>query len=449
MFGLLRRSSQEQISQHERFNSSTKAFLEKKQNVMKTEYANASNNFFSVQERTQPRRPLERLTSRHREQSRPSRDDAVHDHRRDDQRSYHRSRKLDDRFSRNQQYDDCEKRLLPALQVVEESNRKRKYTSPSSRSEAVSQSPSYSKEKSAGPKPKTEPLSSLSQETRGTFKTSNFICADESVKCHGRSQATKDVPMELNKSNEESKEQLENLFQTGVLVQNKVRSMIIDGGSCANVASSTMVKKLGLETKKRPQPYKLQWLTDNGEMKVTREVVVSFSVGRYEDEVLCDVLPMEATHILLGRPWQFDRQVTYNGLTNRFLFLFKGKNINLVPLSPSEALQDQQHLSKKKDQADCQTVKPRTFLRNALKAKCLLPSSYSDVVLENKQTSDELTHVKPVQSSSLVSFSQELKETPTEEAQKSPAPEKLLEQSASTEPRVIPQSISCQSRKHR
>ncbi|WZZ03076.1 hypothetical protein YC2023_088997 [Brassica napus] len=68
-----------------------------------------------------PRRPLERLTSRHREQPRPSSDDAVHDHRRDDQRSYHRFRKLDDRFGRNQQYDDCAKRLLPPLQVVEES----------------------------------------------------------------------------------------------------------------------------------------------------------------------------------------------------------------------------------------------------------------------------------------------------------------------------------------
>ncbi|KAF3598321.1 hypothetical protein F2Q69_00035190 [Brassica cretica] len=130
-----------------------------------------TTNSIIPKERTQPRRPLERLTSRHREQSRPSRDDAVHDHRRDDQRSYHRSRKLDDRFSRNQQYDDCEKRLLPALQVVEESKRKSKYTSPSSRSEAVSKSPSYSKEKSAGPKPKTEPLSSLSQETRELKET--------------------------------------------------------------------------------------------------------------------------------------------------------------------------------------------------------------------------------------------------------------------------------------
>jgi hypothetical protein len=32
-------------------------------------------------------------------------------------------------------------------------------------------------------------------------------------------------------------------------------------------------------------------------------VLVSFSIGRYKDEVVCDVVPMHAGHILLGRPW--------------------------------------------------------------------------------------------------------------------------------------------------
>lgn len=76
-------------------------------------------------------------------------------------------------------------------------------------------------------------------------------------------------------------------------------------------------------------------------MKVTRQVVVSFSIGRYEDEVLYDILPMEATPILLGRPWKVDRQVIYKGLSYRFSFMFKGKSIILAPLSPLEALQDQ------------------------------------------------------------------------------------------------------------
>ncbi|XP_074306252.1 uncharacterized protein LOC141641492 [Silene latifolia] len=35
---------------------------------------------------------------------------------------------------------------------------------------------------------------------------------------------------------------------------------------------------------------------------------VSFSIGKeYSDEVVCDVLPMDACPLLLGRPWEFDR----------------------------------------------------------------------------------------------------------------------------------------------
>ena len=52
--------------------------------------------------------------------------------------------------------------------------------------------------------------------------------------------------------------QRENIFHTRCHVQNKVCSLIIDGGSCTNVASTTMVEKLGLPTTKHPRPYKLQ-----------------------------------------------------------------------------------------------------------------------------------------------------------------------------------------------
>ena len=78
--------------------------------------------------------------------------------------------------------------------------------------------------------------------------------------------------------------------------------MIIDGGSCTNVASTSLVEKLDLTTLKHPRPYKLQWLNDCGEVKINKQVLVSFSIGKYIDEVLCDVVPMHAGHILLGRP---------------------------------------------------------------------------------------------------------------------------------------------------
>ena len=41
---------------------------------------------------------------------------------------------------------------------------------------------------------------------------------------------------------------------------------------------------------------------------MTKQVVVPFSIGKYVDEVLCDVVPMQASHILLGRPWQYEHE---------------------------------------------------------------------------------------------------------------------------------------------
>ena len=98
---------------------------------------------------------------------------------------------------------------------------------------------------------------------------------------------------------EEESNQRENLFHTRCFVNNKVCSVIIDGGSCTNVASTYLVEKLALTTLKHPHPYRFQWLNECGEIKVTRQVLVALSIGKYEDEVLCDVVPMHACHLLL------------------------------------------------------------------------------------------------------------------------------------------------------
>lgn len=41
-------------------------------------------------------------------------------------------------------------------------------------------------------------------------------------------------------------------------------------------------------------------------------------MGSYHDEVLCDIIPMDACHMLLGWPWQFDRRVVNDGHANNY-----------------------------------------------------------------------------------------------------------------------------------
>lgn len=72
-------------------------------------------------------------------------------------------------------------------------------------------------------------------------------------------------------------------------------------GSCTNVATSEMVSKLSLVTTSHLNPYLVHWLDDGNEVIVTRQVQVRLKMRSFEDKVLCDVIPVDACHILLGR----------------------------------------------------------------------------------------------------------------------------------------------------
>ena len=68
---------------------------------------------------------------------------------------------------------------------------------------------------------------------------------------------------------EEDMEQREAILHTRCTVGNKVCSLIIDGGSCVNVASKTMVDKLKLQVSPRPNPYTIQWLNQGKGLQIT------------------------------------------------------------------------------------------------------------------------------------------------------------------------------------
>jgi hypothetical protein len=103
--------------------------------------------------------------------------------------------------------------------------------------------------------------------------------------------------------------------------------------------SSDLVKKLSLPTCPRPHPYHIQWFNDTGKVKVTQTVHVHFSIGIYSDYADCDVVPMEACSLLLGRPWEYDNDARHNGRSNTYTFLHEGQKITLLPLTPAKIVQ--------------------------------------------------------------------------------------------------------------
>ena len=98
-------------------------------------------------------------------------------------------------------------------------------------------------------------------------------------------------------------------------------------------------------------------------------MIVSFSIGRYKDEILCDVIPMHAGHMLLGRPWQFDRKVNHDRFKNMHSFVKDKKTITLVPLTPRQVYEDQMKLKRE----------------NELKKNCVTESSKRDDEKESER----------------------------------------------------------------
>jgi hypothetical protein len=134
----------------------------------------------------------------------------------------------------------------------------------------------------------------------------------------------------------ENPSQRNNLFQTACKTKDRVCKVIVDSGSKDNIVSIEMVGKLELETVAHPSPYKILWLQKGHQVNVTKQCLVEFKIGGYKDEVLCDVIPMDVCHLLLGRPWQYDINVVHDGRKNTYTMENNGKMHMLLPIKDKE-----------------------------------------------------------------------------------------------------------------
>jgi hypothetical protein len=100
-----------------------------------------------------------------------------------------------------------------------------------------------------------------------------------------------------------NQDQRNSLRRTTCKNKDRVWKVIVDNGSINNLISTEMVEKLELETVVHPIPYRVSWLKKGHHVNVTKQCLVEFKIGGYKDEILCDVIPMDVCHLLLGRPW--------------------------------------------------------------------------------------------------------------------------------------------------
>nr|GEV52978.1 reverse transcriptase domain-containing protein [Tanacetum cinerariifolium] len=107
-----------------------------------------------------------------------------------------------------------------------------------------------------------------------------------------------------------------NIFRTQCKTKGKICTVIINGGSCENMVSTTMVEKLGLPIQNHPDPYKLTWLKKGNLVKVTHRCLL------------------------------YDRRVKHDGYRNTYTFKKDGISITLAPLNSKDAPPDRVLISK-------------------------------------------------------------------------------------------------------
>lgn len=169
--------------------------------------------------------------------------------------------------------------------------------------------------------------------TKGGEEDDSSSDSDKGVPCYGEKLGMV-VRLSLQNRKESEHEQRQSLFQTRGVVKGELCDVIVDSGSEADCVAKDFVERLGLTTIKHPFPYRLRWLEDSNQTTVRRQCMVKFKVGEYEDERLCDVVPIDACQILLGRPWQSDRDTKHWGKENSYSVKHQGKRFLLLPLAP-------------------------------------------------------------------------------------------------------------------
>eukprot|EP00253_Pinus_taeda_P025305 PITA_25305 len=120
------------------------------------------------------------------------------------------------------------------------------------------------------------------------------------------------------------------LFHTVWKSHGKCCKLIIDSGSTDNVVATEMVEKLGLKRLKHPMPYKVSSLQKGHQWLVDEQCEVEFHIGKYKDNVMCDIMPMNVCHIFLGIPWQYDRKVVHDRENNCYKFVKDGVKHTLM-----------------------------------------------------------------------------------------------------------------------
>lgn len=92
-------------------------------------------------------------------------------------------------------------------------------------------------------------------------------------------------------------------------------------------------RKVTTQDRKHPKSYKLNSLNQDTKVIIEKSCVVSFSISKIKfDNILCDVVSINACHLFLRMTWQYDKNIVYDGEHITYTLIIKEKCIVLTPM---------------------------------------------------------------------------------------------------------------------
>lgn len=84
------------------------------------------------------------------------------------------------------------------------------------------------------------------------------------------------------------------------MIGEKTVNIIFDNESLNNLISRRAMEELKLKSRPHTKPYQISWIKHGEGVKISEQCAVKLSIGnQYSDEVHCNIVDMDAAHIIL------------------------------------------------------------------------------------------------------------------------------------------------------
>nr|GFB28368.1 hypothetical protein [Tanacetum cinerariifolium] len=94
--------------------------------------------------------------------------------------------------------------------------------------------------------------------------------------------------------------------------------------------------RIGNEDKRPSGTVPVNLVKKGNTVKISKRCLVQFSIGKnYKGEVWCEVILMDAAHIILVRHWKFNRKTKHDEFQNTYNFK-KDEENNIISEAPLE-----------------------------------------------------------------------------------------------------------------